>query len=250
MSESKWYYIDGQKQVGPLSTAQLKEAAAAGKVVARMWIWKPGLKDWVPAYRAVGLFPANAVPPPLPTPVPVAPVVQPIPVARAVYAAAPAYSPPPSYVPAYATVPVKKPWLTGSEKGLLGILGVLVLFTWLLMSTVNFSDASSPQPRTRQEREREREVEQQGYVPRPYYGYAPPSRGSHSSSEIDSWVSRPPEPRFAPNQQTTPPRYAPQPWPKADNGPCYSCGGTGITKTSVSGIQHRCFSCNGTGRSR
>ena len=54
---SEWYYShDGQRH-GPVSSDQLKELVAAGKLRADDLIWKDGMDNWMPAGKAKKLFP-------------------------------------------------------------------------------------------------------------------------------------------------------------------------------------------------
>ena len=60
------YYKHGGRQHGPVTGAELKELAAAGKLLPDDLIWKEGMEKWVPARSVKGLFP------PAPTPTTVA----------------------------------------------------------------------------------------------------------------------------------------------------------------------------------
>jgi len=58
MGHSEWYFsIDGQ-QFGPISSKQLRELAATGRLKPSDLVWRPGLKTWVPAAKIKGLFPS------------------------------------------------------------------------------------------------------------------------------------------------------------------------------------------------
>ena len=63
-----WHYQHGDEQHGPVSAAELKELAAAGKILPDNLIWKEGMETWVAARSVKGLFP----PTPAPTARPVA----------------------------------------------------------------------------------------------------------------------------------------------------------------------------------
>ena len=73
MGKAIWkYQINGQEH-GPIDTKQLQHLAKTGKLKPTDLIWREGLKEWVPASKAKGLFPTgespSAVsPPPAPTP--------------------------------------------------------------------------------------------------------------------------------------------------------------------------------------
>ena len=68
----EWYYRQNGQKNGPISGAEMKQLAAAGKLQAADMIWKQGMEKWVPASSVTGLFPAaqvpgaTKVPPPLP----------------------------------------------------------------------------------------------------------------------------------------------------------------------------------------
>src|SRR5271165_6127259 len=67
LMESVWYYVVNGAQTGPVSLAELKDAAATGKLSPPDLVWQEGTADWVPARTVAGLFPA--APPPRPMPV-------------------------------------------------------------------------------------------------------------------------------------------------------------------------------------
>jgi hypothetical protein len=64
---SDWYYTrNGQQAPGPVSSAQLKQLAAAGQLKPDDLVWKQGLPNWVPANTLKNLFPAAPAPAPPP----------------------------------------------------------------------------------------------------------------------------------------------------------------------------------------
>jgi hypothetical protein len=63
-----WYYVSNGNQVGPVSLAELKSAAAAGKFTAADLVWQEGTPDWVAASTVAGLFPPAGAPPKPPQP--------------------------------------------------------------------------------------------------------------------------------------------------------------------------------------
>ncbi|MBN9118086.1 MAG: DUF4339 domain-containing protein [Planctomycetes bacterium] len=65
--ESVWYYVVNGTQVGPVSLAELKEAAAARKLAPADLVWQEGTPDWVAAHTVAGLF---SSPPPAQRPLP------------------------------------------------------------------------------------------------------------------------------------------------------------------------------------
>lgn len=46
--ESKWYYVDDQRQIGPLSLSELQELNRNGRLPPHCLVWKEGLPDWLP----------------------------------------------------------------------------------------------------------------------------------------------------------------------------------------------------------
>lgn len=63
--ESVWYYVVNGAQVGPVSLAEVKAAADAGKLAPTDLVWEEGSPDWVAARTISGLF--SAAPPPKPS---------------------------------------------------------------------------------------------------------------------------------------------------------------------------------------
>ena len=55
---SEWYYSHDGERHGPVSTDQLKELAAAGKLGVEDLVWKDGMQDWVPAGKVKNLLPS------------------------------------------------------------------------------------------------------------------------------------------------------------------------------------------------
>lgn len=68
----EWYYRRNGQQHGPISGAELKQLATAGKLGPTDHVWKEGMAKWVSARSVKGLFPAasasvaTAAPPPPP----------------------------------------------------------------------------------------------------------------------------------------------------------------------------------------
>ena len=65
MSSIDWYYARGNKQMGPVSSAELKRLATAGEILPDDLVWREGLAEWTSARNVRGLFedegkPANA----------------------------------------------------------------------------------------------------------------------------------------------------------------------------------------------
>ena len=55
MSQEWYYSVDGGRQ-GPVSPAELKKLAEAGKISESDLVWKDGMADWVQAKSIKGLF--------------------------------------------------------------------------------------------------------------------------------------------------------------------------------------------------
>lgn len=58
----EWYYSQNGKQYGPVSAAELKQLAAAGKLQSTDHLWKGGMDKWIAARSVKGLFPATQAP--------------------------------------------------------------------------------------------------------------------------------------------------------------------------------------------
>lgn len=56
---TQWKYKHGNQELGPVTSAQLKKLATAGKLAPDDLVWKEGLSDWVAARRVKGLFDAD-----------------------------------------------------------------------------------------------------------------------------------------------------------------------------------------------
>jgi len=63
-AEDQWYVHDGDKELGPFSTAELIERFSNAEIASSHYLWKPGMDGWRRAY-AVGLERGQAVPIPL-----------------------------------------------------------------------------------------------------------------------------------------------------------------------------------------
>jgi hypothetical protein len=60
---SQWYYINGNQRYGPVSSAELKSLAIAGRLTQEALVWREGMANWAPASNVKGLFdvtPASA----------------------------------------------------------------------------------------------------------------------------------------------------------------------------------------------
>ena len=66
---AEWYYSIGGQRSGPITGADLKQLAQAGKIGPDDLVWKDGMPEWRPAARVKGLVPPpppRAGPPDLP----------------------------------------------------------------------------------------------------------------------------------------------------------------------------------------
>ncbi len=56
MSPVEWFYAQENQRFGPVSAAELKALADAGKLRPEDLVWREGMDGWVPARRVKGLF--------------------------------------------------------------------------------------------------------------------------------------------------------------------------------------------------
>jgi hypothetical protein len=72
----EWFYEEGGRREGPVSSATLKQLADAGKIRPDTRVWRQGMAQWSEARAIKGLFaasqPAPSSPAPAPTPTPAA----------------------------------------------------------------------------------------------------------------------------------------------------------------------------------
>src|SRR4051812_11448361 len=61
MSEQWFYSRDGASN-GPVSAHELKQLASSGQLAPTDFVWKEGMREWVPAEQLKGLFVAPASP--------------------------------------------------------------------------------------------------------------------------------------------------------------------------------------------
>lgn len=94
MSDAVWYYAHGDEEKGPVTAAQLKSLAMAGKLAPQDLVWKEGMPDWTPAQEVKGLFPKDA---PAAAPATTQAVTPPHTPAPASYAPSPASAPAPMF---------------------------------------------------------------------------------------------------------------------------------------------------------
>ena len=97
---SNWFYSKQGKQLGPVSSGQLKEMARHGQLLATDMIWKEGMASWVQAGSLPDLFPQGGS---------YRPEVPPQP---------PAFSAGPPNFPVTPTQKSKLPWILGGVAAL------------------------------------------------------------------------------------------------------------------------------------
>ncbi len=62
-----WHYARANQQAGPVAEEELQGLAASGALGPGDLVWRDGMAQWSPAAEVLpALFPARAVPPPLP----------------------------------------------------------------------------------------------------------------------------------------------------------------------------------------
>jgi hypothetical protein len=62
MNPIEWYYARGAKQMGPVSSVELKRLATTGEILPDDLVWREGLTEWAPARSVRGLFEDEAKP--------------------------------------------------------------------------------------------------------------------------------------------------------------------------------------------
>ena len=58
MAPSDWYYAKGNRQLGPVSSTELKQLAESGQLVPDDLVWREGMVEWISANKVKGLFAA------------------------------------------------------------------------------------------------------------------------------------------------------------------------------------------------
>jgi hypothetical protein len=56
MAEVQWYYARNDQQFGPVSAAELKQLAEAGRLSPDDLLWREGMEQWTTAVNLRGLF--------------------------------------------------------------------------------------------------------------------------------------------------------------------------------------------------
>ncbi len=57
-TESQWFVMQGEEQLGPYTGAQLVEFASGGNILRETLVWAEGMESWLPAGQIEGVFPA------------------------------------------------------------------------------------------------------------------------------------------------------------------------------------------------
>jgi hypothetical protein len=65
MPATDWFYAVRGNKIGPVSDAQIKGLLSKGELGADVYVWRKGLKDWIPIRESELSEPINDVPPPL-----------------------------------------------------------------------------------------------------------------------------------------------------------------------------------------
>jgi hypothetical protein len=56
MAPSDWYYAKGNRQLGPVSSTELKQLSESGRLVPDDLVWREGMVEWIAAGKVKGLF--------------------------------------------------------------------------------------------------------------------------------------------------------------------------------------------------
>ena len=67
MGEKKWYYVNGDKQVGPVFAETIQEMLSAGALNSNTQVWAEGFDNWKPIRNVDDFhynYPTNIPPPP------------------------------------------------------------------------------------------------------------------------------------------------------------------------------------------
>lgn len=64
--EQSWYYAKGDEKIGPISSAELKQVAASGRLLPSDYVWRTDWQEWKRADTLKNLFPPSIKSPPPP----------------------------------------------------------------------------------------------------------------------------------------------------------------------------------------
>ncbi len=129
MAEVQWYYARNDQQFGPVSAAELKQLADAGRLSPDDLLWREGMDSWATAINLRGLFAAEDA---SRTPSGSHPSLA---------DAAPATSKP-IPLPAQSGVPLS--WVLNAVQVMLWTTSVLVVLAGMVLFTRAFLVADSP----------------------------------------------------------------------------------------------------------
>jgi DNA-directed RNA polymerase subunit RPC12/RpoP len=59
--KDQWMYFMNGQQYGPVSSREMRQLAADGKLAPTDRVWREGLAEWIPAAKLKGLFPIDGV---------------------------------------------------------------------------------------------------------------------------------------------------------------------------------------------
>ncbi|MEX2324830.1 MAG: DUF4339 domain-containing protein [Nitriliruptoraceae bacterium] len=61
MRPARWYYLDGEKRLGPMSLPAIRRAVLNGTVTEQTLVWADGMPDWLTATDVPALVPPDAI---------------------------------------------------------------------------------------------------------------------------------------------------------------------------------------------
>jgi len=65
--KDRWYYADGQEQLGPITTSQASELVKTGQLRSDTLVWKRGMNEWTPLRSSpLGKLVSTDLPPSIP----------------------------------------------------------------------------------------------------------------------------------------------------------------------------------------
>ncbi len=141
MPEVQWYYARNDQQFGPVSAAELKQLADAGRLAPDDLLWREGMDAWSTAINLRGLFTSET---PADTPTARA-AIWPTPQSSAPHSSAPQSSAPPATPerrPAAQGVPLRS--VLRATQLILWSMCVLVVLAGVVLFTRAFLIANEP----------------------------------------------------------------------------------------------------------
>jgi hypothetical protein len=162
----QWYYTRDGQQMGPVSTAALRDLATSGSLRPADLVWTEGMSAWAPASATRGLFPSSAQ------------VVTPatLPAVRATASKPPLEDRHPEHPRERDLVrPRRRPvagMSTGAKVGIVlavgGVLGVMFVMALVVVIALNVAESTSSRPGQTSWRPKN------GIQPPPPNGFNPP----------------------------------------------------------------------------